>query len=218
LRSQAKSVPYFSQLESRELTSEVLARGRSALAEDPQWAMSGAETLDEYVRWAGDLCGMACLKMILAARTQRVFPTLSLARMCTRYGGYKIDDAGRIKGLIYAPFVEFVRQEFAIEAEVVTHVGAHEIDSILQANEFFIASVHHSIRWPEREPPAKGGHLVLVLHASTNAIVFHNPSGHTQSSQEYASLPCSAFGRYFAGRGIAIKPQPTASTFRITTR
>jgi hypothetical protein len=104
LSGDAKSVPFFSQWESRELTSDVLARGTSALADDPNWATSGATSLDEYVEWAAHLCGMACLKMILAARTQRVFPILALARLCTRYGGYQVGHDGQIKGLIYAPF------------------------------------------------------------------------------------------------------------------
>ena len=202
----AKSVPYFSQWESRELTAAFLAQGASALRSDPNWAMSGAETLDEYVLWAGNLCGMACLKMILAARTGHSVPMLDLARKCTTYGGYRIDQDGQIKGLIYAPFVDFVRQEFAVDAEIVAGIGASEIPTLLGEHEFFMASVHPSIRSPDGEPPSRGGHLVLVLGASDNAIVFHNPSGYIESSQEYASLPCSSFDKYFAGRGIMIKP------------
>src|SRR5258708_8219778 len=82
----ANSTPFFSQWESRDITSDVLARGAAlALAEDPNWASSGAATIDEYVQWAGDLCGMDCLKMILSARTRCIFPTLELARTCTPY-------------------------------------------------------------------------------------------------------------------------------------
>jgi hypothetical protein len=100
----ARHVPYFSQWESREITSDVLTRGAAiALAEDPKWASSGAKTIDEYVQWASNLCGMACLKMILGARTGREIPMLDLARKCTEYGGYSVNAAGQIKGLIYAP-------------------------------------------------------------------------------------------------------------------
>jgi hypothetical protein len=106
---------------------------------------------------------MACLKMVLAARTGSIVPTLELARRCTEYGGYTISETGEIKGLIYAPFVEFVRHEFGMNAEVVTRVTAGDLSRILETSAFFIASVHPSIRWPDREPPAKGGHLVLIL-------------------------------------------------------
>jgi len=204
----ARHVPYFSQWESRELTSDVLTRGAAAaLAEDPQWASSGAKTMDEYVRWASNLCGMACLKMILAARTGRAIPMLELARKCTEYGGYSVNAAGQIKGLIYAPFVTFVREAFRIDAEVVTGISACGLAGVLRQAEFFIASVHHSIRWPERQPPMKGGHLVLVLEATSDHVVFHNPSGHTVSSQEYAAVPVSTFDKFFAGRGVAIRAQ-----------
>jgi hypothetical protein len=205
MSSCAKSVPFFSQWESRDITSDVLARGSAALVDDPNWASSGAETIDEYVRWASNLCGMACLKMILAARTRRAFPMLELARRCTAYGGYTVSNTGQIKGLIYAPFIEFIRREFSIDAEIVTGLAADDIAGVLQGADFFIASVHHWIRWPDRNPPARGGHLVLVLEATVDLICFHNPSGHDVRSQEYASIPTPSFDKFFAGRGIAIK-------------
>ena len=69
-------------------------------------------------------------------------------------------------------------------------------------------SVPYSSQWESREPTARGGHLVLVLQASLDEVVFHNPSGDTRTSQECASLPCSTFSKYFAGRGIAIRKAP----------
>jgi hypothetical protein len=198
-------VPYFSQWESRDMTLAVLAEGATALARDPHWASSGARSIMEYTTWANSLCGMACLKMVLAARTGRIVPTLELARTCTAYGGYTVDPvAGAIKGLIYAPFVRFVGEEFSVPAKVVTQVGAHDLPEIMSTAQFFLASVHHTIRWPEREPPSKGGHLVLVIAASDKGVVFHNPSGHHPDSQEYATLSLDEFERFFAGRGIAV--------------
>jgi hypothetical protein len=206
VKTRTNSTPFFSQWESRDITSDVLARGAAlALAEDPNWASSGAATIDEYVQWAGNLCGMACLKMILAARTGCIFPTLELARICTTYGGYIVSNTGQIKGLIYAPFIEFIRQEFSIDAEIATDVTAGEIAGALQGGQFFIASVHHSIRWPDREPPMRGGHLVLVLEATADSVLFHNPSGHNVDSQECVSVPVPTFDKFFAGRGITIK-------------
>ena len=206
MRLARKQVPYFSQWESRDLTGAVLSEGvQVALARDPLWALSGASTLAEYVAWGADVCGMACLKMILAARTGRIVPTLELARGCTAYGGYKVDaETGRIQGLIYAPFVRFVQERFGIHAEVITNTTARSIPEIIERAEFFIASVHPAIRWPEGEPPARGGHLVLAMECSSDTVVFHNPSGHDQASQEYACLELERFDRFFAGRGIAI--------------
>ena len=201
----AKTVPYFSQWESRDI-NDVLARGAAAaLADDPNWASSGAATIDEYVHWASNLCGMACLKMILAARTGHALPMLELARRCTAYGGYTVSNTGQIKRLIYAPFIEFIRHEFSIDAEIVTGIAAGDIAGLLQGGDFLIASVYHSIRWPDVNPPRRGGHLVLVLEATADTICFHNPSGHETSCPEYASILTPSFDKFFAGRGIAIK-------------
>jgi hypothetical protein len=197
-------VPYFSQWETPEMTLPVLTDGATALHRDPLWKNSGAETIEEYARWAVNVCGMACLKMILAARGE-AHPILSLARACTTYGGYVVNDAdASIKGLIYAPFVTFVRERFGLVADVRTQVPAETIPAILSGHSFFIASVSSTIRWPEREPPGKGGHLVLVTAADEASVRFHNPSGHDRASQADVTLPLATFDRFFANRGIAV--------------
>lgn len=201
---QSSDVPYFSQWESPEMTLPLLAEGPSALHRDPLWRNSGADTIEDYARWAVNVCGMACLKMILAERGD-IHPTLELARSCTAYGGYVINEAdGSIKGLIYEPFVRFVGDRFGLAAETMTNVDVETIPGILSRWRFFIASVNPGIRWPEREPPSKGGHLVLVTAASPEQIRFHNPSGHDRQSQVNATLPLATFDRFFARRGVAV--------------
>ncbi len=86
----------------------------------------------------------------------------------------------------------------------MTGVMTSDIPEILARSRFFIASVSSSIRWPEREPPRKGGHLVLVTAASDEGFCFHNPSGHTSATQENAVLAPADFDRFFANRGIAV--------------
>ncbi len=172
-------VPYFSQWETPDMTLAVVAEGaQAALLKDPLWASSGARTIEDYARWAGNLCGMACLKMVLAARTGRTVPIMDLAMGCKDYGGYVEEADGRIKGLIYAPFVPFVKDRFGLNAKVVTGISTGDIGDILAQSEFFIASVHHSIRWSDTEPSSKGGHLVLVTAVDAGFVRFHNPSGH----------------------------------------
>ena len=61
---------------------------------------------------------MACLKMVLAAETGRVHPTLELARRSLPYGAYTENAEGHIKGMIYAPFVRFVAEQFGLRAQV----------------------------------------------------------------------------------------------------
>ncbi len=197
-------VPYFSQWETPEMTLPVLAEGSAALLRDPLWRQSGAETIEEYARWAVNVCGMACLKMILAARGD-LLPTLALARACTAYGGYVVNELdASIKGLIYAPFVTYVGERFGLSAETMTGVATESIPGLLAERPFFIASVNCGIRWPERMPPSKGGHLIVVTAASADTVRFHNPSGHDAASQADVLLPLAIFDRFFANRGIAI--------------
>jgi hypothetical protein len=205
---QSREVPFFSQWESPGMTLPVLAEGALALLRDPLWRNSGAETVEDYARWAVNVCGMACLKMILAARGE-IHPTLELARACTAYGGYVVSEAdGSIKGLIYAPFVTFVAERFGLAAQTMTNLDIAAFPELLSKHQFFIASVSSGIRWPEREPPSKGGHLVLVTAASLAEVRFHNPSGHDPRSQANATLPLASFDRFFANRGIAVDFQP----------
>lgn len=77
-------VPYFSQWESPELVPHIL-RGSMRAAQDPQWAASGASTPLEYEYWAAKVCGLACLKMILAARSMHVPPTMRLVEQALRW-------------------------------------------------------------------------------------------------------------------------------------
>lgn len=210
----ARDVPYFSQWETPDLTLAVLSQGAAALLDDPLWRQSGAETIDEYARWAVNLCGMACLKMILATRGE-LLPIIDLAKACATYGGYVVNDAdGSIKGLIYAPFVRFVEERFGLCAEVRTGVSTDDLPALLSEWTFFMASVHHAIRWPDREPPAKGGHLVLVTAASPTGVRFNNPSGHDATSRSAAELPLAVFDRFFANRGIAVSLSSRADRSR----
>ncbi len=201
---QRSSVPYFRQWETPGMTLPVLAEGSQALLSDPLWRHSGTGTIEEYARWAVNVCGMACLKMILAARGE-IRPTLELARACTAYGGYVVNEVdASIKGLIYAPFVRFATERFGLDAETITDIETSAIPDLLSKRRFFIASVHSAIRWPEREPPSKGGHLVLVTAASQETVRFHNPSGHDEASQADVTLPLAVFDHFFANRGISV--------------
>jgi hypothetical protein len=204
MTTRENSVPYFCQWESSSLAGDIIA-GRVSAADDSRWASSGAYSVVEYVLWASHICGMACLKMILAARTRQVYTTMQLVRLSMPYGVY-VEHDGDIRGLIYAPFVTFLREVFEMQASVVTDIAATEIRSVMFTNEFFMASVHPTIRNPTHIPPQTGGHLVLVTGATDEELTFHNPSGHDASSQANVNMPVSTFGRFFAGRGIAIPP------------
>lgn len=196
------AVPYFCQWESAHLAGEII-RKELDLADDPAWGGSGARDQQEYARWASHVCGMACLKMVLAARTGHAHPTLELARRSLPYGAYVEEPDGGIKGLIYAPFVRYVADVFGLRAEVRVDLPAAALPALMAQAEYFMASVHPWVRWPSRQPPKKGGHLVLVTRATADTVTFHNPSGEPGAQADVA-LPLAEFDRFFAGRGVAI--------------
>jgi hypothetical protein len=194
--------PYRAQWESAALVADFLA-GRDA-ATDPLWAASGAADAAEYARWAEHLCGGACLQMALGALGRPVPPIHAIRRGVQAEGGYIEQPDGDIRGLIYAGAVAWLAGQ-GIGAGIVLDAAATEIPGLLARGGLFIASVHPGIRRPGAEPPARGGHLVLVFGmAADGALRFHNPSGDTPESRADARLAPAAFGAFFAGRGILL--------------
>lgn len=191
--------PYSAQWESAELVPEFLA-GRDA-ATDPLWAESGAESAAEYARWAHHLCGMACLRMAMAARGE-AHRIHDLRRGVQALGGYVEQADGHIRGLIYAGAVQWLTAR-GVPARIVLDEPMPE----LAPGRLYIASVHAAIRTPEREPPQRGGHLVLVFGQDAEGrLRFHNPSGHDAATRCDARLRAQDFQRYHADRGILIGP------------
>jgi hypothetical protein len=197
----ASGVPYYSQWESAGLVAEFVA-GTVPAAQDPRWAESGAASPQEYEFWARRVCGLACLKMILAARSVPVPPMMRLVEHALHWGAY-VRDGDSVAGLIYQPFADWVGAGFGVVAKVLPELPAALIESA-SPQAPVIASVHSWIRWPDRVPPARGGHLVLVTGMAGGLIRLHNPSGLPGVSQQDALISPAAFGRFFAGRGLLI--------------
>ncbi len=103
-------------------------------------------------------------------------------------------ESGDIKGLVYAPFVKFVRQDHQIDAEVSKQVTVAELPVLLRRAQFFIASGF--IRWIRSAQSVSTGQgevgiivLVQLAARSLSASCFANPSGRYDCLlEEYASL------------------------------
>lgn len=195
--------PFYGQWESAGRIGEILA-GTLRAADDPLWPRSGAAGAADYQRWAEHLCGVACLRMALAARGITPPRAFDLARELTHRGGYVLQPNGDIRGLIYAPAVAWLRDVTRLAAEVRVDVTTEAIAATVRDGGLFIASVHPAIRRAGADAPSRGGHLVLVFGAEGDVLRFNNPSGDTLASQHDARLPVADFGRFFAGRGIAL--------------
>ncbi|MEU9359795.1 peptidase [Streptomyces sp. NPDC048301] len=185
---------------------EAIVEGGLDPAGDPRWAESGAKSPEEYARWAGHLCGMACLRMALGTGAPSLF---ALRDGALAYGGYTEDGDGVIKGLVYAPFARYVAETHGLDAVVHPRLSPAGILELLDEGRTVMASVHYGIRHPERPAPGRGGHLVLVTSRTADGagVHFHNPSGTTAATRA-AALPLPVFERFFAGRGVCLPGVP----------
>jgi hypothetical protein len=198
----ASGIPYFSQWESPELVPRFID-GSLRPAHDPRWAASGARTPEEYEYWSSKACGLACLRMILGWRG---LPVLTLMRLVERALAWKayIPAGDHVAGLIYRPFAEWVSAEYGITLEVAPDLPLELLAGAASPGTPVIASVHKWVRWPDRTPPVRGGHLVLVTGAAGGLVRLHNPSGMPGASQRDALVGAADFARFYAGRGLLV--------------
>ena len=203
LRFVHSNVPYFSQWESRELVEKIITKQIEA-KDDPRWRESGAKNVQEYTSWSWSCCGMACLKMILAHKNNKVIPLVSLGKRCIKYGGYKLPLENH-PGLYYKPFVTFIKSEFGLNGKAVSALTLAEIKRTINSGGYAIVSVTPEIRFPHKQPTKRGGHLVLVFgYDDTKKVVYlHNPSGF-KDSQERVEVSYGQFGKFFDNKGILI--------------
>ncbi len=196
-----RDLPVLTQYASADLIEE-FATGRRSLESDPRWAEFGSPTVADYAFWANRACGPTCLSMVLQHLGRPVPPLFDLAVACAGVGAFAVqgEDVG---GIYYAPFVDYIQQVHQLTAEVAAELSMTDLAAELSAGRFVLASVNSSIRYVDRQPPRRGGHLVLAYGFDENGIHFNNPSGHQPSARQMV-LPAAAFEPFYAGRGILI--------------
>ncbi|MCX5404545.1 C39 family peptidase [Streptomyces sp. NBC_00335] len=196
-----RAVPYYSQWESAGLVPEFVAGADSA--RDPLWAGSGAGSPEEYAFWAPRMCGVACLRMVLGRLGLPVPPSVELVKELCGAGAY-VRDGDAVQGLIYQPFAEYVNARWDLDARSVPVLDHQAVRDALAGGGLAMLSVHWSIRTLVPAGEARGGHLVLAVGATDDAVLVHNPSGFPGASQQYAPVPWAELDRFYAGRGILI--------------
>ncbi|MFE3556909.1 C39 family peptidase [Streptomyces sp. NPDC059193] len=195
--------PTVTQYASPDLIAAYAYEGRDR-GDDPRWAETGAPDLDTYRRWCGHMCGIACLRMALLARTGDAPTLFELLDGARKYGAYtEHADTGAIHGLVYAPFAQYVGDVYRLHAEVHPRLTVDDLLALLDSGRLVMASVHKEIRRPENPAPGKGGHLVLVTGRQGDTVYFRNPSGHTAQART-ASLVVAEFAEFFGGRGVSL--------------
>jgi hypothetical protein len=130
---------------------------------------------------------------------------MELAAACEEAGAYVRREDGGLDGLIYAPFARYVEANWPLSAECRPELPADEIPELLGQGHLLMLSVHPAIReQAPADPPRRGGHLVLAVGATPEALLVHNPSGFPGHSQEFAPVPWADLGRFYAGRGVVL--------------
>jgi hypothetical protein len=197
------NVPYFSQWESRDLVELIITMQLDG-KDDPKWADSGAASKDEYAEWSWNGCGVACLKMILAATQDKVVPLAQLGKKATTYGVYKMP-LHSSPGMFYKPFVTFIEKEFGLNGKAESALTISEIKQTISKGGYVIVSVTPEIRFSSKKPSKKGGHLVLVYGYDDRdkVLYLHNPSGF-EGAQENVTLSESSFMQFFDHKGIIV--------------
>lgn len=196
--------PYFSQWGELGCNHALIERGEDpALVHD--WTIDGYPSAEAYRLWSLNTCGLACLQSVLATRDHAVPRKFDLIEQATQAQAFVPRDDGRIDGLYYQPFVDWITAQYGIEADVRRVLDVQEIHDLITTGQWFVmASVSSEIRWPTRQPTRRGGHLVLVHGTEDDHLIFHNPSGLGPTAAD-ARCTTTSFARFFAGRGIMLR-------------
>jgi Peptidase_C39 like family len=197
-------VPYFAQWESPELVSSIVS-GRISAADDPRWRDWGTDCVDEYAFWARRTCGVACLRMVLAHRSGAAPPPAKeLKDDCLAAGAYVVEGTG-VRGLVYAPFVDYVGRRWDLKATVETDLGVDLMADSIRSGHLVMLSVHRDICTPEVRVTERGGHLVLVIGVWSSGLVVHDPSGVANRSQSFVRLSYAQIEMFSAARGVVFR-------------
>ncbi len=178
------------------------SRARWAAGDDPLWRNSGARDAADYARWAEHLCGVACLRMALAARGIAPPRALDLARELTARGGYVEGPDGAIRGLIYGPAADWLREAHGIAAAIRLDLRRRRSRRCCGAAG--CSSPRSFRRCAGRTASRRRAAAISCWSSRPRAMscAFHNPSGDTAATQADARLPLDRFARFYAERGI----------------
>ncbi|NGO67218.1 hypothetical protein [Streptomyces boncukensis] len=167
------------------------------------WASDGYRSREEYLFWSRKVCGLACLQSLLRGWTDVRLPMRELLALALNWGCYVVDPPGRVRGLLYRPFMAWVGSQFGFTCQLVEYTPLHISAREVRPGQVMIASVSPEIRDPRIHEPRRGGHLVLIHATHGGRVRFHDPSGYSHNA-ESASLPIRVFERFHAGRGILV--------------
>jgi len=198
-------VIFVSQFANPDWAEKILKDGQPKTS-DPDWPLSGAESVEEYAKWVTTVCGMACTAMALEYFNKRKYQIIPLAKDALQHAVYQ-EHSGEISDMRYREFVDWINS-YGLSATLYSRLTVSGIMHILSKGGLAIASVNPNIRSYETAPRTqKGGHLVLVTgyDKDKGTITIQNPSGFVSLNTHHNhTLSINDFGKFFAGRGISL--------------
>ena len=199
-------VPYVCQF-AHPNHSELSLKGMLDPKDDKYWPNTGANSPEQYAKWAFTMCGMACTSMALDYFTSQTIKPVLLAEDAFKDGVYNAEKSGGLSSMQYFEFSRWIRKH-NIEGKVISRLTIRGIQFALSNNSLVIVSVNPNIRGYNSVPvEQQGGHLVIVTGYNQNAgiITFNNPSGFAnQQTQVGHTISIAEFRKYYAGRGIIL--------------
>ncbi len=158
------------------------------------YQLEGFESIEEAGSWTKRICGLACLKMVIARITGKVVPLKILLEKGLAVNGY-------MKGIgwIHQGLLD-VASQYGITGQCQS-IGAEleVIDTALQQNQLVIASVSCGFN-----PKKKGGHLVLIIGMQDDGFIIHHPSSEENEQWQHHFISKGHFMRSFSENGNII--------------
>jgi len=200
--------PYCAQYADKD-NIDMFLNNPEMVKNDIKWKDFGFTHIEDYAYWSHNLCGIACLLMVIKALIPKSSIKVSeLVQLALSRNAYDLP-LELSKGWKYQGLID-VANEFSIKGIVYPTLTIETIIKNVTTNKYTIVSVNpQKIRLDETTDAAKGGHLVLLFGAELSknecsSVYIHNPNGRAIQSQEKVKISISTFNDAFAGRGFSL--------------
>lgn len=157
---------------------------------------SGFPSLEEAGRWQSNACGIASLRMVIAAFTGRVPGYWDLLQQGLALGGYNE------VGWIHAKLIDLAAAH-GVPGRAHRRKTVADLAASLDAGNLAIASVTPAFLGGRLKPDGtvwgKGGHLVVALRTTAEGLACHHPSSIPEGNWVDRDLPLDLWEASFSG-------------------
>ena len=145
--------------------------------------------------WTDRICGLACVKMVVAHFTDEVIP---LGRLLQQ--GLKVDAYIKGTGWVHRGLATLASQ-FGVRGHAES-IGTDiaRISTCLNRGELVVASVGDGLDGTRR-----GGHLIVIVNSTASAFIVHHPSSDPDYDWPNHHVDHDLFSRCFSANGNIIR-------------